>query len=62
MEACLNARWIEKDLTDEKAQKFTKDVLNYMRENYLTTKKNTVIYIIWKQLLPNQQLIVLLKG
>ncbi|NLL02065.1 MAG: ribonucleoside triphosphate reductase [Mollicutes bacterium] len=31
-EACLNARWIEKDLTDEKAQKFTKDVLNYMRE------------------------------
>lgn len=31
-EACLNAKWIQKDLTDEKAQKFTKDVLNYMRE------------------------------
>lgn len=31
-EACLNAKWIKKDLTDEQAQKFTKDVLNHMRE------------------------------
>jgi ribonucleoside-triphosphate reductase len=31
-EACLNAEWIGKDLTNEEAQKFTKDVLNHMRE------------------------------
>ena len=31
-EACLNAKWIEEDLTHEKAEKWTKDVLNYMRE------------------------------
>ena len=31
-EACLNARWIKKDLTHEEAQKFTQDVLNHMRE------------------------------
>ncbi|MDD2208507.1 MAG: ribonucleoside triphosphate reductase [Bacilli bacterium] len=31
-EACLNAKWLKKDLTDETAQKFTKEVLNYMRE------------------------------
>lgn len=31
-EACLNAKWIKEDLTHEKAQKFTKEVLNYMRE------------------------------
>ena len=31
-EACLNAKWIKKDLTDKKAQKFTQDVLNHMRE------------------------------
>ena len=31
-EACLNANWIKEDLTFEKAQKFTKEVLNYMRE------------------------------
>ena len=31
-EACLNAKWIREDLTHEKAQKFTKDVLNFMRE------------------------------
>lgn len=31
-EACLNACWIRKDLTEEEAQKFTKDVLNFMRE------------------------------
>ena len=30
-EACLNAKWIGEDLTHEKAQKFTKDVLNFMR-------------------------------
>jgi anaerobic ribonucleoside-triphosphate reductase len=31
-EACLNAKWIKEDLTHEKAQKFTKEVLNFMRE------------------------------
>lgn len=31
-EACLNASWIKEDLTNEKAQKFTKEVLNFMRE------------------------------
>ncbi len=31
-EACLNAAWIGEDLTKEKAQTFTKDVLNHMRE------------------------------
>jgi anaerobic ribonucleoside-triphosphate reductase len=31
-EACLNAKWVKEDLTHEKAQKFTKDVLNFMRE------------------------------
>ena len=31
-EACLNAKWIKKDLTNEEAQKFTQDVLNHMRE------------------------------
>ncbi|MCH4154275.1 MAG: ribonucleoside triphosphate reductase [Saccharofermentans sp.] len=30
-EACLNAKWIRKDLTDKEAQEFTKDVLNHMR-------------------------------
>ena len=31
-EACLNAKWIKKDLINEEAQQFTKDVLNHMRE------------------------------
>ncbi len=31
-EACLNAVWIGKDLTDETAQEFTKKVLTFMRE------------------------------
>ena len=31
-EACLNARWLRCDLTDERAQEFTKAVLNHMRE------------------------------
>ena len=30
-EACLNARWIRKDLTNPEAQEFTKEVLNHMR-------------------------------
>ena len=30
-EACLNAKWLQKDLTNEEAQKFTQDVLNHMR-------------------------------
>ncbi len=31
-EACLNAKWIRANLTDERAQKFAQDVLNHMRE------------------------------
>ena len=31
-EACLNANWIKKDLTNKEAQEFTKNVLNHMRE------------------------------
>ncbi|MBQ3927264.1 MAG: ribonucleoside triphosphate reductase, partial [Clostridia bacterium] len=31
-EACLNAKWIRQDLTNEAAQRFTRDVLNHMRE------------------------------
>ena len=31
-EACLNARWLGRDLTHEESQQFTKDVLNHMRE------------------------------
>lgn len=31
-EACLNAKWIQKDLTNEEAQAFTKKTLNFMRE------------------------------
>ena len=31
-EACLNAAWIAKDLTNVSAQKFTQKVLNHMRE------------------------------
>ena len=30
-EACLNARWIKKDLTNKEAQDFTVEVLNHMR-------------------------------
>ena len=31
-EACLNARWIRKDLVSPEAQRFTKNVLNHMRD------------------------------
>ena len=30
-EACLNAKWLQKDLTNKEAQDFTKKVLNFMR-------------------------------
>ena len=30
-EACLNAKWLRKNLTDRQAQEFTKEVLNHMR-------------------------------
>ncbi len=30
-EACLNAKWLRKDLTHKESQSFTKDVLNFMR-------------------------------
>lgn len=35
-EACLNAKWIREDLAGEKAQKFTKDVLNHMRNRLIS--------------------------
>ena len=31
-EACLNAKWLGANLTEKKAQEFTKNVLNHMRE------------------------------
>lgn len=31
-EACLNAKWLKKDLTNKTAQEFTKKTLNFMRE------------------------------
>ncbi len=31
-EACLNAKWVRKNLTNVEAQEFTKEVLNHMRE------------------------------
>ena len=31
-EACLNAKWVNKDLSDKEAVEFTKKTLNYMRE------------------------------
>ena len=31
-EACLNAKWLGKDLIDEEAQQFSKEVLDFMRE------------------------------
>ncbi len=31
-EACLNAKWLRRDLTSQAAQRFTQDVLNHMRE------------------------------
>ena len=31
-EACLNAKWIKKDLTNPEAVEFTKEVLNFMRD------------------------------
>ena len=30
-EACLNAKWLQKDLTHKECQEFAKDVLNFMR-------------------------------
>ncbi len=30
-EACLNAKWVGKNLTEKEAQSFTRDVLNFMR-------------------------------
>ena len=34
-EVGLNARWLGKDLSEEKTQQFTKDVLNYMRNRLI---------------------------
>ncbi len=31
IEACLNAKWVQKDMTSAEAQNFTKNVLNFMR-------------------------------
>ncbi len=38
-EACLNAKWIKHDLTDENAQKFAEEVLWHMRERLLEYQK-----------------------
>ncbi|HPE15884.1 MAG TPA: ribonucleoside triphosphate reductase, partial [Oscillospiraceae bacterium] len=35
-EACLNAKWLHANLTDEKARGFAKDVLNHMRGRLVT--------------------------
>ncbi len=35
-EACLNAKWIRKDLVSPEAQQFTKEVLNHMRDRLIT--------------------------
>jgi len=35
-EACLNAKWIRQDITNEKALQFTKDVLNHMRDRLVS--------------------------
>ncbi len=35
-EACLNAKWIMKDLTNNKAQDFCEEVLNYMRNRLVS--------------------------
>ena len=48
-EACLNARWLRKDLTHTQAQKFTRDVLNV----YPTIKRCMATCTIWKPLRPN---------
>ena len=34
-EVGLNAKWLGEDLTHEKTQEFTKDVLNHMRERLI---------------------------
>ena len=34
-EVCLNANWIKMDLTNEKSQQFTKEVLNHMRNRLM---------------------------
>ena len=34
-EACLNAKWLRKDLTNKDAQDFTENVLNHMRERLI---------------------------
>ncbi len=34
-EACLNAKWLRKDLTNKESQEFTKDVLNHMRNRLI---------------------------
>ena len=38
-ETCLNANWIRKDLTDEAAQEFSIEVLNYMRNRLIKYKE-----------------------
>ena len=48
-EACLNARWLHKDLTDPEAQEFTKAVLNHMRERLSDYQKSTAISTTWKR-------------
>ena len=38
-EACLNAKWIQKDLTNTNAQKFAKEVLEHMQKRLLEYQK-----------------------
>ena len=57
-EAGLNACWLQADLTDERTQQFTKDVLNHMRERLSIIRKNMATSITWRQLRRNRPLIV----
>ena len=57
-EVGLNAKWLGEDMTSNATQKFHKRVLNHMRERLQIIKRNMVIYIILKQHLQSQLLIV----
>ena len=49
-EVGLNAKWLGEDLTHEKTQEFTKEVLNHMRRaSGDDTRKSTEICTTWRQ-------------
>ena len=52
-EAGLNAKWIRKDLTHPETQKFTKDVLNHMRERLSDYQEEYGDLYTWRQLRQN---------